>query len=95
MLLRTLANERFNFLGLDLVLSRFTSQNSTGDVLAWIPEDNWSMDVDKLLNSNTECLTPSKKTKLKERKEEAATFQTEYLMSSRREVVFLFFKVFI
>uniref|UniRef100_A0A0R3RGI1 Integrator complex subunit 10 n=1 Tax=Elaeophora elaphi TaxID=1147741 RepID=A0A0R3RGI1_9BILA len=69
-----------------LILSRFTSQNSTGEILAWIPEDNWAMDVDKLLNSNTECLTPSKKTKLKERKEEIATFQTEYLLSSRREL---------
>ncbi|KAM3726910.1 Integrator complex subunit [Dirofilaria immitis] len=59
---------------------------SEGEVLAWIPEDNWAMDVDKLLNSNTECLTPSKKTKLKERKEEVVTFQTEYLMSSRREL---------
>ncbi|VBB27623.1 unnamed protein product [Acanthocheilonema viteae] len=55
------------------------------EILAWIPEDNWAMDVDKLLNSNTECLTPSKKTKLKERKE-VATFQTEYLLSSRREL---------
>uniref|UniRef100_A0A915PZR8 Integrator complex subunit 10 n=1 Tax=Setaria digitata TaxID=48799 RepID=A0A915PZR8_9BILA len=59
---------------------------SEGEVLAWIPEDNWVMDVDKLLNSNTECLTPSKKTRLKERREEAATFQTEYLMSTRREL---------
>uniref|UniRef100_A0A8R1XWV8 Integrator complex subunit 10 n=1 Tax=Onchocerca volvulus TaxID=6282 RepID=A0A8R1XWV8_ONCVO len=59
---------------------------SEGEVLAWIPEDNWAMDVDKLLNSNTECLTPSKKTKFKERKEEVATFQTKYLMSSRPEL---------
>ncbi|CAG9534818.1 unnamed protein product [Cercopithifilaria johnstoni] len=57
-----------------------------GEVLAWIPEDNWAMDVDKLLGNNTECLTPSKKAKLKERKEEVATFQTEYLLSSRREL---------
>ncbi|VDK82109.1 unnamed protein product [Litomosoides sigmodontis] len=56
------------------------------EVLAWIPEDNWAMDVDKLLNSNAECLTPSKKAKLKERKEELAPFQTEYLLSSRREL---------
>lgn len=48
------------------------------------------MDVDKLLNSNTECLTPSKKAKLKEKKEEIASFQIEYLMSSRREVAFLY-----
>ncbi|VDM20174.1 unnamed protein product, partial [Wuchereria bancrofti] len=64
----------------------FTSQNSTGEVLAWIPENNWAMDVDKLLNSNAECLTPSKKAKLRERKEEVATFQIEYLLSTRPEL---------
>ncbi|VIO86263.1 Uncharacterized protein BM_BM10922 [Brugia malayi] len=57
-----------------------------GEVLVWIPENNWAMDVDKLLNSNAECLTPSKKAKLRERKEEMTTFQVEYLISTRPEL---------
>lgn len=87
-----LANGKF--WGLSLKLWRFTLQTLTDEILAWVPEDNWAMDVDKLLNNNAECLTPSKKTKLKERKEELTTFQTEYLLSTRREVAF-FLKVLI
>ncbi|VDN18105.1 unnamed protein product [Gongylonema pulchrum] len=45
-------------------------------VLAWISEDNWAMDVDKLLSSSADTVTPSKRPRLKEKKGQLTSSHT-------------------
>lgn len=74
--------------------SHYQFHKHLDEVLIWIPEDNWAMDVDKLLNSSADTVTPSKRPRLKDRKEQLVTCYTEYLMATQREVMhyFSFFK---
>uniref|UniRef100_A0A0N5D6Q1 SpoU_methylase domain-containing protein n=1 Tax=Thelazia callipaeda TaxID=103827 RepID=A0A0N5D6Q1_THECL len=66
--------------------SKWRANVDKGEVLAWIPEDNWVMDVDKLLSSSSDGTSSSKKARIKERREEFSIAATEYLMSSRPEL---------